>query len=269
MKADAEEFKRPSSNPSHINAFMNNRKCAHCGLVNFPTADECRRCGASLHTGAAGTEPAAATDDFADDGSSPPPPRSLARRVAVAVVVANFLLLLCYISLLETSTPVTYDEKMLVHRAIDLIEQRGFAGDAFLLRRLASYRTTDNWWNRWLGHQDAYAATNFPFQVVTLYPEFFKYPIDDTERAAILIHEARHLAGAGEARAFAGVWRDKARLGWTKEHYGQTRVWRNVNEFTLKYAPQIPRCGGPEDRSDCAELGPPPSPPPPPPPVIH
>ena len=69
------------------------------------------------------------------------------------------------------------------------------------------------------GHGEAYAATNFPFEIVTLYPEFFKYPADDTERAVILLHEARHLAGAGEREAFASVWRDKARLGWTREKY--------------------------------------------------
>ena len=231
---------------------MINRKCAQCGLVNFAAAETCRRCGASLDVDAATVKEALPADDVRDAVAPEKAPRSLVKRVGVGVGVAAFLLLLCYVSLLETSTPVTYDEKMLVNRAIDLIEQSGFERDAFLLRHLASYRTTDNWWNRWLGHQDAYAATNFPFQVVTLYPEFFKYPADDTERAIVLLHEAQHLAGAGEEKAFTRVWRDKAKLGWTKERYGQTRVWKNVNEFTLKYAPEVFQCGD-DDKAVCAD----------------
>jgi hypothetical protein len=231
---------------------MTSRKCAQCGLVNFAAADVCRRCGAALNAEGEGREELPSPVESFDDEPPAKAPRSLLKRVGVSVGVSAFILLFCYISLLETSTPISYDEKMLVHRAIDLIEEKGFGGDAFLLRRLANYRTTDNWWNRWLGHQDAYAATNFPFQVITLYPEFFKYAGDDTERAVILLHEARHLAGAGEESAFASVWRDKEQLGWTKERYGQTRIWRNVTEFTLKYAPQTLQCGDPDAESVCA-----------------
>ena len=233
---------------------MINRKCAQCGLVNFAAAEACRRCGASLDARAPGVEEIPPADEHgeAEAAETTAPRRSLVKRVGVGLGTAALLLVLGYISLLETSTPVNYDERMLVRRAIDLIEQSGFERDAFLLRHLTSYRTTDSWWNRWLGHQDAYAATNFPFQVVTLYPEFFKYPADDTERAIVLLHEARHLAGAGEEKAFATVWRDKAKLGWTKEKYGQTRVWKNVNEFTLKYAPEVMQCGDGSE-SVCAD----------------
>ncbi len=232
---------------------MTNPKCQQCGLVNFSRVEECRRCGAGLIIDdASGTQTLSEENAFEDE-SGAQAPRSLVKRVGVGVGVAAFLLLLCYISLLESSAPGSYEQKVLVGRAISLIEQSGFEGDAFLLRRLANYRTTDSWWNRWLGHGDAYAATNFPFQVVTLYPDFFKHATDDTERAVILLHEARHLAGAGEAKAFAGVWRDKVRLGWTKEKYGQTRVWKNVKEFTLKYAPEVFQCGA-DGQSDCVEF---------------
>ena len=44
--------------------------------------------------------------------------------------------------------------------------------------------------------------------------------MDDTERAAILLHESYHLFGSGEATALEGVWRDKQRLGWTADKYG-------------------------------------------------
>ena len=236
---------------------MANRKCAQCGLVNFAAAEVCRRCNTALAMAEAGGEEvltAEAGDGDGDDDATPEKaPRSIFKRIGVSLAVAAFLLLLFFISLLETSTPVTYDEKLIVARAIDLIERSGFERDAFLLRRLASYRTTDHWWNSWLGHQDAYAATNFPFEIVTLYPEFFRFPVDDTERAVILLHEARHLAGAGEEKAFASVWRDKAKLGWTREKYERTRVWKNVNEFTLKYAPEVFRCGA-DGQQDCVEL---------------
>jgi hypothetical protein len=53
-------------------------------------------------------------------------------------------------------------------------------------RRVVSFRRTDNWWNRYVGHPTAYEATNFPFAVMTIYPTFFKYPVDDIERATIL-----------------------------------------------------------------------------------
>ncbi|HEV2705589.1 MAG TPA: hypothetical protein VGV59_06665 [Pyrinomonadaceae bacterium] len=234
---------------------MTNPKCLNCGLVNFADASECKRCGAALGAAAEADEmppqQASGVSDV-DDEPQTTGSRSILKRVGVAVAVAAVLLVGCYVSLLETSTPADYEQRQLVARAIDIIERSGFERDAFLLRRLANFRTSDSWWNRWLGHQEAYAATNFPFQIVTLYPEFFQYPADDTERAVILLHEARHLAGAGEPSAFASVWRDKSRLGWTRERYGRTRVWRNVGEFTQKYAPEAFSCGQ-DGQSDCAE----------------
>jgi hypothetical protein len=162
------------------------------------------------------------------------------------------LLVGCHASLLFTSEPATYDERAQVERAVELIERGGFTREAFLLRRLTNFRTTDNWLNSYAGHVNAYASTNFPFEVVTLYPDFFRYPADDVERAVILLHEARHLAGAGEEEACATVWRDKARLGWTREKYGETRVWHNVSELSRRYAPRLFDCG-PDGRQDCYE----------------
>lgn len=235
---------------------MTNPKCPKCGLVNFSDAAECKRCGAALGaTTVVDEEPLQQASCIVEDEEDAPQTRasrSILKRIGVSVAVAAVLLVGCYVSLLETSTAADYEQRQLVARAIDIIERSGFERDAFLLRRLANFRTSDSWWNRWLGHQEAYAATNFPFQIVTLYPEFFQYPTDDTERAAILLHEARHLAGAGEESAFASVWRDKSKLGWTRERYGRTRVWRNVGEFTQKYAPETFRCGK-DGQSDCAE----------------
>lgn len=225
---------------------MNGGKCFNCGLVNFAHAAICKRCGVALDDDNARPQADAAWTNEADA----PERRGIIRRVSAVGGMTVLLLALFYVSLLETSAPPTLVERQAINRAIAHIEQRGFTRDAFLLRRLANFRTTDNWWNNWLGHADAYAATNFPLEVVTLYPEFFKVPADDTERAVILLHEARHLAGADETKAFTTVWRDRRRLGWTKQKYASTRIWKNVEEFTRRHAPDIFQCGT-EGDADC------------------
>ncbi len=232
---------------------VNSPKCARCGLVNFRTEATCKRCGASLDD---------ATDDTTLDATASAAtltehaPGSKAaflfKRAAVVCGVTALLLFACYVSLVFSSAPLNAEQRRVADRAIDVLDQRGFSRDALILRRLVNYRASDNWWNRYVGHADAYAATNFPFEVVTLYPEFFNRSADDTERAAILLHEAQHLRGAGEEDAFTTVWRAKRQLGWTHEGYGHTRVWRNVTEFTIKHAPKLFRCG-PEGDADCYE----------------
>ncbi|HWS89721.1 MAG TPA: zinc finger Ran-binding domain-containing protein [Pyrinomonadaceae bacterium] len=222
---------------------MKNRKCAGCGLVNFPSASDCKRCGAPL-------EPY-----FAFEGADAPEGvegRGILRRALAVPAVLLFLLVGCHASLLFTSEGVTYDERRQVSRAVELIERAGFERETFLLKRLTNFRTTDNWLNAYAGHANAYASTNFPFEIVTLYPDFFRYPADDVERAVILLHEARHLAGADEEEACASVWRDKERLGWTREKYGKTRVWQNVAELSRRFAPQLFDCGE-DGQQDCYE----------------
>jgi hypothetical protein len=222
---------------------MSNVRCAQCGLVSFASAQECKRCGAALE----GSNVADASEVLAVESK-----RGVARRILAGLGLSAFILFGWYISLLETSQAASYDERQLVRRAVEEIERAGLVRDAFLLRRLTSYRTNDNWWNCLTGHDEAYAATNFPFEIVTLYPEFFKYATDDTERAVILMHEARHLAGSREEEALRSVWRDKYKLGWTREKYGQTRVWKNVNDSTRRLVPQLFRCGE-DGQQDCSE----------------
>ncbi len=237
---------------------MSNRKCPECGLVNFAAAAECKRCAAALEP--SGVTAAAARDahvepgpDFEDEEPEEGKGRrGLLRRAAAVVCATLAVLVLCQASLLWTSRAATVEERIRVRRAVDIVERGGFGREAFLLGRVTNFRTSDNWWNNYMGHEEAYASTNFPFEVVTLYPDFFLYPVDDVERAVILLHEARHLSGAGEEEALATVWRDKARLGWTKEQYGQTRVWKNVREFTRRYAPKVFACG-PDGQQDCYE----------------
>ncbi len=161
------------------------------------------------------------------------------------------ILLVAYASLLLTSDGLTDLQHATVVEAIDTLERAGFDTEARGLRRYASFRGSDNWWNRHVGHANAYAATNFPFGVVTLYPAFFRLPIDDTERAAILLHESHHLRGGEEDEALLRVWLDKGQLGWTAARYGHTRVWRNTREWTAGTLPRLFSCGSGTD--DCAE----------------
>ena len=236
---------------------MSKRKCANCGLVNFATAAECKRCAAPLGaTWAVSADDAsealeahAAGEEVLKEGKRR---RSLLTRAAAVVCMTLAALVLCHASLLWTSEAATVEQRIEVRRAVDLIERSGFGREAFLLKHATNFRTTDNWWNNYMGHEEAYASVNFPFEVVTLYYDFFNYPADDVERAVILLHEARHLTGAGEEEALAAVWRDKARLGWTKDKYGRTRVWKNVSEFTRSHAPKLFACGA-DGQQDCYE----------------
>lgn len=232
-------------------------KCVSCGLVTFAGDDVlvCPRCGAAFnaHDGRL-PEDNFALEHNTDGGANDTPSRRISFRQRVLAVFAavGFILAVAYISLIVTSEPLNAAQKQQVMRAVKVLQARGFAGEAFMLGSITVFRSTDNWWNSYTGHADAYAATNFPFQVVTLYPEFFTLPVDDTERAAVLLHEARHLYGANEPRAFNETWRARTQLGWTNANYGETQIYRGVRELTREYAPQIFRCGASGDR-DCTE----------------
>jgi hypothetical protein len=253
---------------------MASRKCPRCGLVNWAEGGACKRCGGPLGgpsratTGADGTASAEGRADAGravdaegasrsrvaahDEESERRRGGGLLRRALVVAVIVVVILAGFYVSLLATSEPATAEQRQLIERAIDVLDAKGLGDHTFALRHLVSYRTSDNWWNNWIGHREAYAATNFPFEIVTLYPDFFSQPADDTERAVILLHESYHLAGGNEETAFSGVWRDKAKLGWTKETYGRTVVWRNVRDFTSQNAPRLFSCGD-DGKGDCLE----------------
>lgn len=220
---------------------MNRNKCSRCGLVNLAVDEVCRRCGASL------TGEASAAADSGDVRK-----RQIGRRLIWIFGTTLVLLFVFYLSLLLTSDDLGFDRRQTVRNAIAILKQNGFDKEAFVLGNLVKYRATDNWWNRFVGHRDAYAAANFPFEVVTLYPEFFDVAVDDTERAVILLHESYHLFGSGEDAALEGVWRDKQRLGWAADKYGQTRVWSNTRELTVARVPKLFQCGN-DGHSDCIQ----------------
>jgi hypothetical protein len=183
-------------------------------------------------------------------GSDATPRRS--NRVLVVLATTLALLFVCRLSLIATSNRLDGTQRDSVTRAIILLERQGFSSEVSILRHLSNFRSTDNWWNRYLGHPQAYAATNFPFEVVTLYPRFFEVAVDDHERAVILLHESHHLLGRSEDGALERVWRAKSRLGWSADAYGHTRVWKNTVEWTKSSLPHLFICGA-DGRSDCLE----------------
>ena len=179
--------------------------------------------------------------------------RRLLVRAAICFCVCVALIFGFYLSLIGTAKPLTLDEKDVVRSAIKVLKEKGFSTEAMLLSNFTVYRRTDNWLNASVAKENAFAATNFPFEIMTLYPDFFAYPADDTERAAILLHEARHLQGSDEKEAYEFVWKNRNKLGWTKEKYMNSHVWKNIRNQTREYAPNLFVCDITEFY-DCTEL---------------
>ena len=219
-----------------------NKQCPDCGLINFSAAFVCHRCNTDLGQVAPETSARRVVSRR----------RRYFKRLLYTPVLIVVILLGFYISLRVTSEPLTTEQSATVARACALLQARGFASETVMLQRLTTLRATDNWFNRYLGHESAFAATNFPFQVLTLYPDFFDKTHDDTERAVVLLHEAQHLYGGGEDKAYEYVWRKRRQILWTKELYGATQVWHNVSEATHTYAPALFSCGL-EQNLDCTE----------------
>src|SRR5437588_496781 len=168
-------------------------KCAACGLVNAGSDELCRRCGAQL------THDEEASPILAESlPDKKTTRRGLFRRVTWILGTTLLLLIIWYASLLMSSDGLQPDQSEKVRNAIALLQQQGFSREAFILKHLAAFRSTDNWLNAYAGHRDAYAATNCRVEGVTLYPYFCQLPVDDRERAAVLLHEACHLMGDGE-----------------------------------------------------------------------
>jgi hypothetical protein len=168
--------------------------------------------------------------------------RSFHDVVSSCAVAACAALVMFYASLIATSAPVTAGDTVVVERAINLLESRGFQDEVFLLRHAAIFRGSDNWLNRLTPKDSAYAATNFPVQIITLYPDFYSKAVDDTERAMILLHEAQHLKDKDEHEAYAYVWQNRNRLGWTQLRYGTTPAYITTSEQTRAMVPGLFTC---------------------------
>ena len=209
--------------------------------MNFADAEACRRCRGDL------LDLPVANAEVAGPAASS---RGAGRRITFILLAILLSIFAWSRSLLLTSIPIDDEQRPIVLHAVEILERAGFGKEVTMLRNFANYRSTDNWWNTYLGHSQAYAATNFPLGVVTLYEPFFRATTDDTERAAILLHEAQHLLGAGEPAALETTWRQKSRIGWTADKYGDTKVWRNTREWTTADVPSLFQCGA-DGRGDC------------------
>ena len=218
-----------------------NKRCQKCHLINYATAQVCGRCG----------EPLGESENISSNGGFNK--SVVARRASVCVVVLIAVLLGFYTSLVLSADRLGPGEAAHVQAAIDILEQKGFSDEVFLLRRLAVFRANDNWLNASIEKENAYAATNFPFEIVTLYPDFFRYTVDDVERAAILLHEAKHLQGKDEREAYEFVWSNRHRLGWTADSYSHSVIWRETRKLTKEYSPSLFVCKL-REYADCTDL---------------
>lgn len=210
------------------------KKCSACDRLNVERLTACSTCGGPLRS----------LDE--------PRHGSIKRRTIVCILVCVGAVVAFYLSLVISAKPLKGENQAVVASAIDHIEASGFDREAFLLRNIATFRSTDNWLNSSVAKENAYAATNFPFGIITLYSDFFAYPSDHVERAAILLHEVKHVQGMDEHDAYEFVWRNRYRLGWTRDRYLVSPVWENVRRQTRDNVPELFTC--PEfDASDCTE----------------
>jgi hypothetical protein len=217
------------------------KKCPSCKLVNFTSAASCARCETSLA-------------DVPVINS--PPERSLLsyilKRAVVCLVVCLVAVFGFYMSLITSAARLSYTQKKEVEKAIIVLEEKGFSDEVFLLNYVTAFRAEDNWLNASVAKENAYAATNFPLEIMTIYPDFFTYPVDDVERAAILLHEAKHLQGKDEKEAYEFIWKNRWKLGWTREKYAHSPVWENVRKQTREMVPELFNCSA-KEFGDCTE----------------
>src|SRR5688572_20400429 len=217
-----------------------NKRCPNCELINYVSAESCIRCGTIL-------------DEIENISShrglhnSSLPTRAGVRLAVLMTVLTGF-----YTSLILSADRLTPSEQAEVRAALRILEQKGFRDEAFILKHLTVFRRNDNWLNASVEKENAYAATNFPFEIVTLYPDFFRYPVDDVERAAILLHEAKHLQGKDEKEAYEFVWKNRQRLGWTSAGYRNSVIWRETRKLTKEHVPNVFVCDF-KEYGDCSD----------------
>ncbi len=177
---------------------------------------------------------------------------AILQQTATHAASAVLAVIAFYLSLVSTSLPPLPHEKAAVDRAITILAEKGFEDEVFLLKGTTTFRATDHWFNSFVQKESAYASTNFPFQIVTLYPDFYTKSADDTERAMILLHEARHLMGENENQAYAYVWRNRKILGWTLKTHGASESYITIEQQTREMAPELFNCPD-KPWEDCTE----------------
>lgn len=207
------------------------KKCPNCKLVNFADSAECGRCKCDLVE--VSNVPSKSDESIIS---------KIFKRAGIFAVISIFSIFGFYLSLIFTSDPLKPEEMLVVQKAIAILDEKGFSREVFLLDHFTSFRSNDNWLNASVEKENAYAATNYPLAIMTIYPDFFKDSGDDVERAAILLHEAKHLEGMDERGAYAYVWTNREKLGWTVTSHGDSTVWNNVRKQTKEFAPELFVC---------------------------
>lgn len=177
---------------------------------------------------------------------------TILRRAVICMIVCVLAICGFYFSLVFSAEPLTGEKHENINRAISILEEKGFTNEVFYLKYFTVFRGSDNWLNDTVAKENAYAATNYPLEIMTVYDDFFTYTTDDVERAAILLHEAKHLQGFDESAAYEFVWKNKKQLGWTKENYQKSVVWREIRKQTREYAPNLFVCDF-NEAGDCTE----------------
>ncbi len=167
---------------------------------------------------------------------------SLTDRSLKLVLVLVVAILVFYASLVFSADALTTDQHSQVEGAIEILHSSGFKDEAFLLKRIVVFRSNDNWLNASVEKENAFAATNFPFGIITLYADFFERTVDDTERAAILLHEVRHVLGEDEKQAYEFVWKNRQKIGWVHDDYRGTELWAIVLKQTREHVPLLFIC---------------------------
>lgn len=218
------------------------KQCPRCNLNNSKGAKSCVKCLFDLAEVSASNI----------GGSKRNPLMMIIRRAVICLIVIILVIAGFYYSLVFSAKSLSSGEQETIDRAIEILDKKGFAGEVFYLRYLTVFRANDNWLNASVPKENAYAATNYPFEIMTIYPDYFTYTQDDTERAAILLHEAIHLRGLDEKAAYEFVWRNKKHLGWTKKNYGTSVAWREIRKQTREYVPNLFVCEF-NDFNDCTE----------------
>lgn len=217
-----------------------NKKCPNCRLVNFPNAESCARCNSRL------------IETWSTKEERQSPKLGILRRALLCAGVCLVAIFGFYFSLVISAKSLAYEERSKVRTAIAVLREHGFADEVFLLENFTVFRSNDNWLNASVAKENAYASANFPFEIMTLYSDFFTYPADDTERAAILLHEAQHLKGKDEKGAYEFVWKNRKKLRWTMDKYARSVVWQNIRKQTKDNAPNLFVCDF-NDFGDCTE----------------
>lgn len=220
-----------------------NIRCPQCKLINFADAAACVRCHQHL------IEVKSFTPQIKESTLK----IGIFKRAVVCLAVCLFVIFGFYLSLVGSSKSLKYDEKQKVTGAINILSEKGFSREAFLLNYLTAFRANDNWLNASIEKENAYAATNFPLEIMTIYEDFFTYPVDDTERAAILLHEAQHLKSADEKEAYRYVWENRVKLGWTREKYENSAIFKDIRRQTREIVPELFVCET-NTFNDCTEM---------------